>query len=69
MIVKMRMTGLCTKKNEIVGLVKSGGFSSKFTYLDHLIEETRIRIYNQQNIIWVTLIFLTHYFKNLKKIF
>ena len=69
MIVKMKMTGLCTKKNEIVGLVKSGGFSSKFTYLDHLIEETRIRIHNQQNIIWVILIFLIHYFKNLKKIF
>jgi glycosyltransferase involved in cell wall biosynthesis len=69
MIVKMKMTGLCTKKNESVGLVKSGGFSSKFTYLDHLIEETRIRIHNQQNIIWVILIFLIHYFKNLKKIF
>jgi glycosyltransferase involved in cell wall biosynthesis len=69
MIVKMKMTGLCTKKNEIVGLVKSGGFSSKFTYLDHLIEETRIRIHNKQNIIWVILIFLIHYFKNLKKIF
>ena len=69
MIVKMKMTGLCTKKNEIVGLVKSGGFSSKFTYLDHLIEETRIRIHNQQNIIWVIFIFFIHYFKNLKKIF
>jgi len=69
MIIKFKMKGACTKQSEVVGLVKSGGFSSTLSYLDHLLEETKIRIHNKQNIIIVMLIFIIHYIKNIKKIF
>jgi len=69
MIVKEKMIGLATKKDELVGVFKSGtSYSSTFTFLEHLIEETRIRIDNKQNLLIVFLIFSNHYFKNIKKI-
>ena len=52
------MDGNFTKKNQLIGIVSSGGFSSKISFIDHLFEETRIRIDNHQNIILVTLIFV-----------
>jgi glycosyltransferase involved in cell wall biosynthesis len=69
MIVKEKMIGLATKKSELVGIFKSGtSYSSTFSFLEHLIEETRIRIDNKQNLLTVFLIFLNHYLKNIKKI-
>jgi len=69
MIVKKKMKGISTKKNELIGLFKSGSsYSSKFNFLEHLYEETQIRIDNNQNKFIVFLIFNIHFFKNLKKI-
>ena len=69
MIVKNKMKGMATKKNELIGLFKSGSsYSSKFDFLEHLYEETQIRIDNNQNKLFVFLIFNIHFFKNLKKI-
>jgi len=69
MIIKERMKGISTKKNEIIGIFKSGtSYSSKFSYLDHLKEETLIRIDNKQNILIIFIIFITHFFKNNYKI-
>jgi glycosyltransferase involved in cell wall biosynthesis len=69
MIVKEKMTGLATKKNEIVGVFKSGtSYSSTFSFLEHLIEETIIRIDNKQNLVIVFFIFFNHYIKNIRKI-
>ena len=63
------MKGISTKKNEIIGIFKSGtSYSSKFSYLDHLKEETLIRIDNKQNILIIFIIFITHFFKNNYKI-
>ena len=36
-----KLKGLCFKKD--VGEVASGGFSSKVSFLSHLLEETKIR--------------------------
>ena len=59
---------MATKKNELIGLFKSGSsYSSKFDFLEHLYEETQIRIDNNQNKLFVFLIFNIHFFKNLKK--
>jgi glycosyltransferase involved in cell wall biosynthesis len=70
MIIKFNMNGLNTTKSEIIGVVRSGGYSSTLNYVQHLLEETKIRISNKQNIIFVTIIFMTHFFKKtLKKIF
>ena len=69
MIVKEKMQGLATKKNELIGIFKSGtSYSSKFSFIDHLNEETIIRLDNNQNIFFVFLVYSLHYFKNLNKI-
>ena len=68
MIIKEKMSGISTKKNEIIGLFKSGSYSSTFSYLDHLKEETLIRVDNKQNLFFVFLVFCIHFLKNMKKI-
>lgn len=69
MIVKEKMCGFATKKNELVGIFKSGtSYSSTFTFQDHLKEETIIRLDNNQNSFFVFLIYLLHFLKNLRKI-
>ena len=48
------MRGIATKKNEVVGNFKSGtSYSSKFSFLEHLNEETIIRLDNKQNLFFV----------------
>ena len=60
---------LLQKKNEIVGNFKSGtSYSSKFSFLEHLNEETQIRLDNNQNIFVVILVFTIHFIKNINKI-
>lgn len=69
MIVVNKMYGIATKKNELVGEWKTGNsYSSKFSFLEHLEEETNIRLDNHQNIFIVFLIYLIHFLKNIKKI-
>ena len=65
-----KFSGSFTKKEDVVGEVASGGFSSKISFYNHLIEETKIRIDNNQNKILVFIIFLNAIFKRfLKKFF
>ena len=52
-----------TPKNKIIGEVKSGGFSSTLTPLQHLNEETKIRIKNNQSFIFICIIYLNTLFK------
>ena len=57
MIVKKKLKGLATKKNEITGDFRSGGFSSNLKFTDSLKEDFRIRRDNGQNIILVLFVF------------
>ena len=66
MIVKYKMFGTSTKKNEILGFFDPGGFSSKIKYIDYLNENTQIRLDNGQNKIVVWLI---HFLRLSKRIF
>ena len=68
MIVKMKMKGAALEDEKIIGIVKSGGFSSKFSYFQHLKEEAMIRIYNKQNFLIILIIFLNAYIRNFLKI-
>jgi len=69
MIVKNKMKGIMIPKDTVIGNFKSGtSYSSKFLYIEHLIEETKIRINNKQNIIVIFIIFIFHFFMNIKKI-
>ena len=68
-LYKKNLRGGYTKKNQKIGNMKSGGFSSKISFFQHLIEETKIRIHNSQNILFVLLIFVNAIFKNFNKLF
>ena len=68
-LLKLSLMGLSTKKNEIIGVVNSGGFSSKVSFIQHLYEETLIRYNNNQNIFLIFIIFfnaiIKHFYKKL----
>jgi len=68
MIVKKKLKGIATKKNEIFGIFRRGGYSSGINYFDHLCEATKIRLDNGQNKILVLMIFIFKFLKNIKKI-
>ena len=70
MIVKHKLKGMGTKKNEIFGKFRSGGVGSKLPFIDYLNETVRIRLDNGQNIFLVSIIFLLKYTRYLiNKIF
>ena len=66
-ILNHKMIGNFTTRNQLVGIVKSGGYSSKLSFMDHLFEETRIRFDNNQNVFIIILIFINTLIKRLFK--
>tara|TARA_B100000787_G_scaffold145471_1_gene115682 strand:- start:22286 stop:23044 length:759 start_codon:yes stop_codon:yes gene_type:complete len=64
MIIKYKMRGLATKKQEVIGNFMLGGYSQQITMLEHIIEEARIRIKNKQNIIYVYILSFLRLIKN-----
>lgn len=68
LIVKEKMRGTSTKKNEILGKFRRGGLSSQIKYLDFLRENNKIRINNGQNIFFVYFIFILRLIRNFKNI-
>lgn len=70
LILKNKIKGGSTSKNKIIGIVKKGGHSSKISFLNHVCEETKIRLNNNQNLLFVILIFCNAIIKGiLRKIF
>ncbi len=67
MIVKHKLKGVGTKKSEIFGIFRRGGFSSKVNFLDHFFETIKIRLDNKQNKIVVLCILILKYLKNINK--
>lgn len=68
MIIKHKLIGVGTKKNELFGVFKRGGFSSKIKFFDHLVECTRIRLDNNQNKIMVLITIIIKYLFNYKRL-
>lgn len=68
LIINNKLLGSYTKKNQLIGEVVSGGFSSKISFFEHLFEETRIRLDNKQNFFFVTLIFINALVKKFIKL-
>ena len=64
MIVHHKLNGIATKKNEIFGIFRPGGFSSRINYIDHFLETIQIRKDNKQPKIFVFMISLVKYFYN-----
>ena len=67
LIIKNKIKGISTKKNELIGVMKSGGYSSKISFINHLKEEMKIRYLNGQNLFFLSLIFFNSIIKNLFK--
>ena len=68
MIKKIKLQGVATKKNEITGNFRRGGFSSTISFVDHFFEEIKIRIDNGQNKLLILMILIYKFVKNLSKI-
>ena len=64
MIVNFKLKGMSTKKEEVLGEFSKGGFSSKINYIRHLNDLNKIRINNNQNKIFVYMLYI---FKIIKK--
>ena len=69
MIVKYKMKGIATKKNEVFGNFRPGGLSSSIKYIDFLKENNQIRLDNGQNKIVVFTIFVLRLLRNFKRFF
>ena len=69
MIVKEKMNGIGTKKEELFGNFRRGGFSSTIHFKNLFIEDLKIRYDNGQNIFLIFLIFIYRFFKNFRKFF
>ena len=68
MIVKNKMKGMATRKNEILGHFNLQGLSSRLKYIDYLNENTLIRLDNGQNKYIVKIIHFFRYIKRIKLI-
>ena len=68
MIVKFKLKGIATQKNEVLGRFRRGGLSSRIKYLDFLKENNKIRLNNGQHFIFVYLISILRLIRNFTKI-
>ena len=68
MIEKYKMKGIATNRNELIGYFAKGGISESLSFLDRLLEETKIRINNNQNIFVVLILFIIHLLYQSKKL-
>ena len=56
-LIKNKYKGTVTNKNDIIGNVASGGYSSSVSFFKHILEEAKIRIHNKRAEHWtVTLV-------------
>ena len=68
LIVKNKMKGIATKKTEVIGVFRRGGYSSKISIWKKLIEDIKIRYDNGQSIFLLIIIFCNKFLRNLDKI-
>lgn len=60
LIVTHNLNGVCTKKNEIISKFDTGGLSSRVSFITRIIEESKIRLNNKQNIFFVFFLIIIH---------
>ncbi len=67
-LYKNNSRGDYTNKNQLIGIVTPGGYSSKIGFFFHMIEEAKIRIKNGQNFFLIILIFINALIKKFFKV-
>ena len=65
LIIKNKIIGGSTKRSQLIGEVQKGGYSSKISFTDHVIEEAKIRLDNDQNKLVILAIILNSFFKKI----
>tara|TARA_B100001063_G_scaffold240727_1_gene266337 strand:+ start:199 stop:954 length:756 start_codon:yes stop_codon:yes gene_type:complete len=68
MIVKHELKGVATKKNELFGVFRRGGYSSTIPFINRTLEEIQIRKDNGQSKLTIMIILIFKLFKNFNKI-
>ena len=68
LLIKRSLKGTFTKKKDLIGEVMPGGFSSKLSFFEHLIEEICIRYNNKQNLLTILIIIINALTKHLLKV-
>ena len=68
MIKTHKYKGISTEKKDLISIFEPGGYSSKLSFFEHVIEETLIRINNKQNKLIVLIIFFLRCVIHYKKI-
>ncbi len=68
LIVKNKKKGTITKRDELISTFDLGGYSSRLSLFEHMLEETNIRINNGQNKLVVLIIFILKFFRHFSKI-
>ena len=66
MIVKKKLLGIATKKDELIGRFRPGGLSHKLKYKDFLRENFQIRLDNGQNKYFLYFIFFLRILRNFR---
>lgn len=69
MIVKKKLKGIGTKKEEVFGNFRRGGFSSKINFWKLFFEEMKIRYNNGQSLFVILFIYSYKFLKNINKLF
>lgn len=64
MLVKHGLKGMAGRPDELLGHFDQNGYSARLSYIEHLFEETRIRLDNGQSRWLVLLIFVARYIRN-----
>ena len=67
MIVKLKMKGIGTKKDELFGIFRRGGYSSKVDFKKSFLEDLRIRKDNGQGFLILSIIMIFKFIKNIKR--
>ena len=68
MIVKHKLKGISTKKDEITGIFRRGGYSSTISFWKLFFEELKIRFDNGQSLFIILIIFIYKVLKNIDKV-
>ena len=68
LFLKKRIEGTFTNKKQLIGIVSSGGFSSKFGFINGLLEESKIRLNNGQSFFIVLIILCNNLIKKFFKV-
>ena len=69
MIKDYKMKGVATSRKELIGYFNKGGVSESVSFFHRLLEETRIRINNNQNFFIVLSLFFLHLIYQIRRLF